>query len=79
MRNAVKIIHRAVQWIDNPLMIAGLISHDAFLAVKGVGGEFVEKQFADQLLRLDIDLQLYVVCCDLVNALALLKVLPLKL
>ena len=41
MRNAVKIIHRSIQRIDNPLMIAGLISHDPFFAVAGVIGAAV--------------------------------------
>ena len=47
MRNAVEIIHRSIQRIDNPLMIAGLISHDPFFAVKRVRGKFFEKQFAN--------------------------------
>src|SRR6266436_3866918 len=75
MRNAVEIIHRAVQRIDDPLMIAGLIPHDTFLAVKRMSGKFVEKQFADQLLRLNIDLQFDVVRCHGVDALTLLKIL----
>ena len=60
-------------------MIAGLIPHDTFLAVKRVGGKFIEKQFADQLLRLNIDLQFDVVRCDRVDALPLLKILSKQL
>src|SRR6266581_1891821 len=79
MRNAVEIIHRAVQRIDDPLMIAGLIPHDTFLAVKRMSGKFVEKQFADQLLRLNIDFQFDVVRCHGVDALTLLKILAKQL
>src|SRR5262249_30700314 len=79
MRDAVEIIHRAIQRIDDPLMIAGLISPDTFFAVKRVTGEFVEKQFADQLLRLNIDLQLDVMCCHRVHTLPLPKILAKQL
>src|ERR1041385_7926243 len=75
MRNAVEIIHRAIERIDDPLMIAGLISPDTFFAVKRVAGEFVEKQFTDQLLRLNIDLQLDVVRGYRVHMLPLPKIL----
>ena len=79
MRDPVEIIHGAIQWIDDPLMIAGLIPHDTFLAVKRVGGKFVEKQLADQFLPLNIDLQLDVVRRDRVDALALLKIFAQQL
>src|ERR1043166_3770807 len=79
MRNAVEIIHRAIQRIDDPLMIAGLIPNDTFLAVKRMSGKFGEKQFADQLLRLNIDLQFDVVRCHGVDALTLLKTLAKQL
>ena len=74
MRDPVEIIYGSIQRIDNPLMIAGLITHDAFFAVKRVGREFFEEQFANYLLRLNIDLQFDVVCCNGVNALPLLKI-----
>ena len=74
MRNAVEIIHRSIQRIDNPLMVAGLISHDPFFAVKRVRGKFFEKQFADQLLRLNIDLEF-----DVVRRESLDARLPLKI
>src|SRR5580704_6314748 len=61
MRNSVKIIHRAVQRIDNPLMITRLVAHDSFLAVKCVLGKFSQQRFGDQLLGLDIDRELDVV------------------
>ena len=47
MRDAVEIIYRSIQRIDNPLMVAGLISRDSFFAVKRVRGKFFEKQFAN--------------------------------
>src|SRR6476660_5904354 len=74
MRNAVKIIHRSIQRIDNPLMVAGLISHDSFFAVKRVRGEFSEKQFGNQLLCLNVDLQFDVVCGHSLDSLQLLKI-----
>src|ERR1044071_6421181 len=74
MRNAVEIIHRSIQRIDNPLMIAGLISRDSFFAVERVRGKLFEKQFANQLLRPNIDLQFDVMRCDGLNALLLLKI-----
>ena len=43
MWNAVEIIHRSIQWIDDPLMLAGLISHEPFFAVKRMRGKFFEK------------------------------------
>jgi hypothetical protein len=60
-------------------MIAGLIPHDTFFAVKRMSGKFVEKQFAYQPLRLNVDLQLDVVRRDRVNALPLLKILAKQL
>jgi hypothetical protein len=47
MRNAVKIIDGAIKRIDDPLMLAGLIAHDSFFAIKRVAGEFSEKQFGN--------------------------------
>src|ERR1043166_3053858 len=79
MRNAVEIIHGAIQRIDDPLMITGLVPHDTFLAIKCMAGEFAEKQFADHLLRLNIDLQFDVVRCDRVDPLSLLKILAKQL
>ena len=68
MRNAVEIIHGAIQRVDDPLMIARLIPNDTFFSVKRMSGKFVEKQFADQLLR-----------CDRVDALPLLKIVAKQL
>jgi hypothetical protein len=45
MRDAVKIIDGAIKRIDDPLVLAGLIPHDSFFAIKCVAGELFEKQF----------------------------------
>src|SRR5262245_29120374 len=74
VRDAVEVIHRSIQRIDNPLMIAGLISHDPFFAIERVRGKFFEKQFANQILSLNIDLQFDVVSRDSFDALTLLKI-----
>ncbi len=50
MRNAVEIIHGAIERIDDPLVFAGLVAHDSFLAVKRMLGKFFQKQLGDQLL-----------------------------
>src|SRR5256885_15484353 len=56
-----------------------MVPPDAFLDVKRMAGEFGEKQFADQLLRLNIDLQFDVMRCHGVDALALLEILAKQL
>src|SRR5438094_10614722 len=38
MRDAVEIIHRAIERIDHPLMFVGLIADDSFFAVSGWPG-----------------------------------------
>ena len=43
MRYAVEIIHGAIKWIDNPLMLGRLIARNSFFAVKRVLGKFFEK------------------------------------
>ena len=55
-------------------MITGLISRDSFFAVKRVGRKFFEKQFADQLLCLNVDFQF-----DVVRRERLDTLLPLKI
>ena len=62
MRNAVEIIHGAIKRIDDPLVFAGLIAHDSFFAIKCVLGKLFEKEFGNQLLRLNIDLEFDIVC-----------------
>src|SRR5439155_1091568 len=44
MWNPVEIIHRAIKRIDDPLVLAGLITHDSFFAIKRVFWKFFEKQ-----------------------------------
>ena len=43
MRNAVEIIHGAIERIDDPLMIAFLIAHNSFFAIKRVLGKFLQR------------------------------------
>ena len=45
MRDAVEKIHRPVERIDDPLVIARLVADDAFFAVKRVGPENVRARF----------------------------------
>ena len=61
MRNAVEEIHRAIERIDDPLMIACLVADDSFFAVKRVLRKTLEQDFRDQILRQNIDLELDVV------------------
>ena len=56
VRDAVEIIHGAIERIDDPLMLARLIADDSFFAVKRVLGKFFEQRIRDQLLRFDINL-----------------------
>ena len=44
---AIEIIHGAIQGIDDPLVFAGLITHDSFFTVKGVLGKLFEKESAN--------------------------------
>src|SRR5262249_31516479 len=79
MWNAVEIIHGAIQRIDDPLVFARLISHNSFYSVKRVLGKLFEKEFANQFLHLNVDLELNVVCCDSINPLWLPKIFPKQL
>ncbi len=47
MWNTVEIIHGAIQRIDDPLVFAGLITHDSFFTVKRVLGKLFEKESAN--------------------------------
>ena len=58
MRNAIEIIHGAIEWIDDPLVVARLVAHDSFFAIKRVLWEFFQERVGDQILRFDIDLEL---------------------
>ncbi len=67
MRDAVKIIHRAVERIDDPLELAVGISAHAFLAVDRVVGETREDDLRDEFLRAFVEFELDVVrgeCVD---------------
>ena len=76
MRNAVKIIHRAVERIDDPLMIAFLIAHNSFLAIKRMLGKFFQERFGDQFLSAHIDFEFDVVRLERIDAERLLKLVP---
>ena len=61
MRDAVEEIHRAIERIDDPLMIARLVADDSFFAIKRVLRKTFEQDFCDQILGQHIDLELDVV------------------
>src|SRR5947207_88601 len=73
MRDAVEVIHRPIQRIDHPLIIAFLIADDSFFAVKRMLWKMPEQHFGNQILGLHIDLQLDVVCERRVHQLWLLE------
>ena len=79
MRNAVEIIHGAVERIDDPLMIAFLIAHNSFLAIKRMLRKFFQERFGDQFLGPHIDLKFDVVRLGRINAERLLKMVPEQL
>jgi hypothetical protein len=79
MRNAIEIIHGAIKWIDDPLVVAGLITYDSFFAVKRVFWKFFEKQLGNQFLCLNIDLQLDIVRCDSIHSLRPCKIFAKQL
>ena len=74
MWNPIEIIHGAIKRIDDPVVLAGLITYDPFFAVKCMFWKFFEKQPGNQFLRLNIDLQLDVVRCDSIHPLRPLKI-----
>jgi hypothetical protein len=55
-------------------VLAGLITHNSFFAVKRVFGKFFEKQIGNQLLCLNIDFQLDIVRCDGIHPLRSSKI-----
>ncbi len=61
VRDAVEIIHRAVQRIDDPLEFAVGISAHAFLAVDRVVGETREDDLRDEFLRALVEFEFDVV------------------
>ena len=74
MRDAIKIVHGAVERIDHPLMGAGLVAHDTFLAVESVLGKLVEQQSSDEILRLHVDGQFDIMRFRAVDAKGSVKV-----
>ena len=73
MRNAVIIIHRAIERIDHPLKFARLIADDSFFAVECVLRKFFEQRLRDQFLRADIDFEFDVVLGGLIHPLGFSK------
>src|SRR4051812_44233187 len=61
VRDAVEVIHRAVDGVDDPLVGAGLVSGDAFLAEDRVLRKAGEQHARDEILRTDVELELDVV------------------
>ena len=61
MRDAVEKIHRAIERIDDPLIIARLVADDSFFAIKRVFRKTFEQHLRDQILGLNIDLEFDVV------------------
>src|ERR1700736_847670 len=79
MRDPVEIIHRAIQRIDNPLMLARLVANGSFFAVESVLGKFLQERLSDELLRLDIDGELDVVRQRGVDVLRTIKIVAQQL
>src|SRR3954451_7777383 len=75
MRNAIKIINGAVERIDYPLVVAGLIADDSLFAVQRVGGKLGDQKIGNELLALDVDRQLDVVSFGRVDATWQIKIL----
>jgi len=61
MGDAVEEVHGAIDGIDDPLIGAGLIAGEAFLAIDGVIVEVIEDHLGDEGLGLDVELELDVV------------------
>src|SRR5437588_4966628 len=74
--DSIEIIHSAVQWIDNPFMLARLVADDSFFAIKRVLWKLLEQKIADQLLRLNVDREFDVVCERGVDVLRAMIILP---
>src|SRR6266404_3363913 len=79
VRDSVKIIHGAVEWVDNPLMLARLVADDSFLAVERMLGKLFQQFFRDQLLRFNVDGELDVVRGESVDVLRAMEILPKQL
>ena len=61
VRNVVEKIHRAVDGVDDPLVLGGLVAANALLAVDGVVGVAVEDDRLDEGLRAFVEFELDVV------------------
>ena len=74
VRDAVEIVHGAVERIDDPLELAVLIAADAFLAKDGVVGEAFQEHLGDEVLGFHVEGKLDVVRGELVHIRVLAKV-----
>src|SRR5256885_8232687 len=72
----VEIIHRAVERIDDPLMLARLIANDSFFAIKRVLGKLSQQLLGNQLLRLNVDREFDVVREGSIDVLRTVKIFP---
>jgi hypothetical protein len=79
VRDLVKIIHRAVERIDDPLMLACLIAHHAFFAVKRVLRKLLQQYLGDQFLGLNVDCEFDVMRGNGVDVLRAVKIFSKQL
>ena len=67
MGDAVEVVHRAVDGIDDPLAAGGLVPGDAFLSVKGIARACAEEDGGDEILGFLVEGQLDVVVMGLIH------------
>src|ERR1700730_8272939 len=61
VRNFIKIIYRAVERIDHPLMVARLVADNSLFAIERVLGKLFEQLPGDEVLGLNVDREFDVV------------------
>ena len=67
MGDAVEVVHGAINGIDNPLGVAGLIAGVAFLALDAVVRKSLQQDAGDEFLAADIKVKLDVVLEHLID------------
>ena len=76
VRDAIKIIHGAVERIDDPLVLARLVADDSLFTVERMVRKLFEQQIGNQLLHAHVDLQLDIVRLGRVDPERTMKIFP---
>jgi hypothetical protein len=78
MRDAVEKVYGAIDGIDDPLMLGGLVAGKSLFAIDGMAGELLKDDPGDEILGLFVESEFQVVGESFIDFFNFVEVCPEK-